>query len=209
MGGQLRKISPEGVRDDFRAQLADLVRFHSLGLGGFQAKADQSTFVEHCSLTAAVIWEGFVSDMFVALINRDPSRYKQYLRNSLNQHINNSGTPRRVFDKFGSIKFPDHLSKTQIQGLADQMGNNISFFNFENLEDKAETWLVEAHADKFVSLSSQNKVTVDALIALRNHIAHRSQRSLDAMNEVLQSGALHPTGLQRSQNRFHNVGAWL
>lgn len=205
----LRKISPADVRDDFRRQLADLTRFHNTGFAAFTSEADQSTLTEHSLLAAAVTWEGFVSDMFIAFINRDATRFKDHLKASFQTHVNAASTPTRVFEKFGALAFPTHLKKADILALADSMGNNITFSNFHLLQEKAGKWLVAAHAAKFTGLNAQHKAVVDAVIALRNHIAHRSQRSLDAMNEILARGALNPTGIQRLNNRFSNVGAWL
>lgn len=62
--------------------------------------------------------------------------------------------------------------------------------------------LAAAHAANFAGLNAQQKAIVDSVIALRNHIAHRSQRSLDATNDVLARAPLHPTGIRR-------LGAWL
>ncbi|WP_416242999.1 HEPN domain-containing protein [Azospira sp. APE16] len=205
----MRKISPDDVRDDFRQQLADLNRFHTAGCIAFASETDQSTLTEHSLLAAAVTWEGFVSDMFIAYINRDASRFKQHLANSFNVYIDASSTPKRVFEAFGSLRFPTHLNKADVLALANSMGNNITFPNFGQLEEKACSWLVAAHAAKFTALTVQQKAIINSLIALRNHIAHRSQRSLDAMNDTLAQGSLFPTGIKRLENRFHNVGAWL
>jgi len=205
----VRKISPDAVRDDFRQQLADLTTFHNTGFSAFTSETDQSTLTEHSLLAAAVTWEGFVSDMFIAYINRDATRFKQHLQDSFDTHLGTSSTPKRVFDTFGSLSFPDHLKKADVIALANSMGNNITFSNFDLLEQKAGIWLIAAHATRFSGLTAQQKAVVNSVIALRNHIAHRSQRSLDAMNEVLARGVLHPTGIKRLDNRFHNVGAWL
>ena len=96
-----------------------------------------------------------------------------------------------------------------MQSLANSAVNNIAFPNFSELEKRAKGWLVTAHADKFQKLPKPQKAVIDALIALRNHVAHRSQRSLDTMNDLLAAGALHSTGIKRNDNKFHNVGAWL
>jgi len=205
----LRKISPDSVRDDFRQQLANLIVFHSTGFPAFSSETDQSTLTEHCLLAAAVAWEGFISDMFIAFINRDSTRFKEHLKASFEEHIGTSATPRRVFDAFGSLNLPVHLKKVDVLTLANSVGNNITFSHFDDLEQRANTWLIADHAAKFSGLSAQQKAVINSVIALRNHIAHRSQRSLDAMNDVLSRGALHPTGLRRLGNRFHNVGAWL
>lgn len=205
----MRKISPDDVRYDFLQQLATLTIFHNTGFAVFTSEADQSTLTEHSLLAAAVIWEGFVSDMFVAYINRDATRFKQHLKDSFDTHLNTSSTPKRVFEEFGALVFPMHLKKADVLALANSIGNNITFPNFDQLEEKAGIWLVAAHAQKFSGLTDQQKAVVNSVIALRNHIAHRSQRSLDAMNEAMARGVLHPTGIKRLDNRFHNVGAWL
>lgn len=205
----MRKISPDSVRDDFRQQLTALTTFHNAGFSAFSSEADQSTLTEHSLLAVAVAWEGFVSDMFIAYINRDATRFKEHLLASFDEHLKTASTPKRVFDAFGSLTFPNHLNKGDVQSLANSVGNNITFPNFDELEQKANTWLVAVHAEKFTGLTSQQKAVVNSVIALRNHIAHRSQRSLDAMNEVLARGVLHSTRIRRLGNRFHNVGAWL
>lgn len=205
----MRKISPDSVRDDFRQQLANLKVFHTTGFQAFSSETDQSTLTEHSLLAAAVTWEGFISDMFIAFINRDATRFKEHLKASFEAHIGTASTPKRVFDAFGSLNLPVHLKKADVLTFANSVGNNITFPNFDDLEQRANTWLIAAHALKFSGLSVQRKAVVDSVIALRNHIAHRSQRSLDAMNDVLSRGVLHPTGLQRLGNRFNNVGAWL
>lgn len=205
----MRKISPDDVRDDFRRQLADLTTFHNTGFTAFSSETDQSTLTEHSLLAAAVTWEGFVSEMFIAYINRDATRFKEHLEASFDAHINTASTPKRVFEAFGTLTFPVHLTKADVQALANSIGNNITFPNFVELQQKARTWLLAAHAAKFSGLTAPQKAVVNSTIALRNHIAHRSQRSLDAMNDALAVGALQPTGIRRLGNRFHNVGAWL
>jgi len=205
----LRKISPNGVRDDFRSQLTAITAFYDAGLAAFGGDEHRSTLTEQSLLAVAVAWEGFVSDMFIAFINRDPTRFKQHLRDSFTEHLHTADKPKRVFEAYGSLDFPVHLKKADVQALADNVGSNITFPSFDKLEDKAGTWLIAAHEAKFAGLTPQQKAVVNAVIALRNHVAHRSQRSHDAMNEVLAVGALHPTGIRRAGNKFHNVGAWL
>lgn len=205
----MRKVSPKDVRDDYRQQLADLGRFYLTGYATFTSDSDRSTLTEQSLLTAAVAWEGFVSDMFIAYINRDAAKFKKHLQASLDEHLKAAPNPQRVFREFGTLSFPTHLKKATVQDLADGVGNNITFASFAKLEAGAKQWLSTGHAAKFSGLSPQQKAVVDAVIALRNHIAHRSRRSLDAMNEILGRASLTPTGIRRVGNRFHNVGAWL
>lgn len=147
--------------------------------------------------------------MFIAYINGDATRFKQHLEASFAEHMRTAGKPKLVFEKFGAITFPRHFKKADVSALADSVGNNITFSNFDELEQRASTWLITAHARKFSGLTAQQKAVISAITALRNHIAHRSQRSFDAMNETLAQGALHPTGIKRLDNNVSNVGAWL
>lgn len=205
----MRKIAPDAVRADFKKQLADLSSFYQAGMSALQNEKDQSTLTEHSLLAAAVAWEGFISDLFVAYINGDATRFKQHLQDSLEQHLGKHDKAKQVFDRFATLAFPTHLSKADVQALANSAGNNITFSSFFELEKRARIWLVPAHADKFRNIIEPRKALVNAVIGLRNHVAHRSQRSLDAMNALLATGALHTIGVQRLENKFHNVGAWL
>ncbi|MCE8421760.1 hypothetical protein LZ190_24440, partial [Rhodovulum sulfidophilum] len=120
---------------------------------------------EHSLLSAAVAWEGFVSDMFIAYINRDPARFKQHLQASFDEHLKTADKPKRIFEAFGTLVFPLHLKKADVQALADSVGNNITFSSFEKLEDKAGSWLVAAHAAKFSGLTNAQKAVIDGVIS--------------------------------------------
>lgn len=206
----MRKTSPEAVRDDFVLRLEELIGFHDDGFSSFKADKDRSMLTEHSLLAAAVAWEGFVSDIFIAYINRDATRFKQHLKTSFAEHIKTADRPKLVFDKFvREITFPAHFTKAEVTELTDSIGNNVTFPSFSELEKRASNWLVAEHASKFSKLTAQQKAVVNSVIALRNHIAHRSKRSLDAMNEALARGVLHPTGIKRLNNSISNVGAWL
>ena len=205
----MRKISPNDVKSDFSVQVSAVEIFYQAGREAFSTDRDQSTFVEHNLLAAAVIWEGFVNDLFIAYVNRDPCRFKRHMKESLKQHLSSRSKSKRIFDQFGTLNLPTHLTKAQVVELLDADGNNITFSRYRDIERKAHSWLVPETAQRFINVPASKKATIDALISLRNHIAHRSKRSLDAMNETLLTGALYQTGLQRGQNRFHNVGSYL
>lgn len=205
----MRKISPQSIIDDFVKQLGDIKDLYIEGIGALSNDGGKSRLAEYSLLAAAVAWEGFISDMFIAYINADSGRFKQHLRNSFDEHLTKHDKANTVFSKYGKIEFRSHLTKADVQSLANSSGSNITFSKFTSLEDQAKTWLVQQHANKFAKLDPSQKGVVNAVIALRNHIAHRSKRSLDAMNDALAAHALHTTGIKRQDNKFHNVGAWL
>jgi len=205
----MRKISPQAIIDDFVKQLGDLKSFYMDGTKELSKDGDKSRLAEYSLLAAAVAWEGFVSDIFIAYINSDSAQFKQHLRNSFNEHLTEHDKANTVFLKYGKLEFPLHLTKADVQSLANSSGSNITFSSFALLEARARIWLVQQHADKFARLTLPQQAVVNAVIALRNHIAHRSKRSLDAMNEATANRTLYTTGIKRQDNKFHNVGAWL
>lgn len=205
----MRKVSPQDIRDDFKDQLADLTGFYQNGMTALTSERNQSTLTEHTLLAAAVAWEGFISDLFVGYINVDAARFKQHLQDAFDEHISTQDKSKSVFHRYGSLHFPAHLRKADVEALANSSGNNITFPNFDELETRSKKWLVQAHSDKFKNLSKPQKALVNAVIGLRNHIAHRSQRSGKAMNDLLAVGVLHSTGIKRGANKVSNVGAWL
>lgn len=205
----MRKINPADVKSDFDQQLTALNDFYASGIEKFSGDAERSTFVENCMLVLAVAWEGFVNDLFIAYINRNPTRFKQHLRDALRQHLLDGAKPKKIFDEFGVLRIPTHLSKKQVQDLADETGSNITFSNFDKLEEKAAVWLIANDEQRFANLSAQQKAVVDAVVALRNHIAHRSDMSSKNMNAKLDRGPLHLAGLRRGNKKVAKVGAWL
>ena len=205
----MRKISPQGIIDDFTSQLGDLKTFYIDGISGLSKDADKSRLAEYSLLAAAVAWEGFISDLFIAYINLDSTRFKEHLKSSLDEHLKEHSKANTVYSKYGKLEFPMHLTKADVQALANSSGNNITFSSYLMLQERANIWLAAQHADKFSRLTEPQKAVVNAVIALRNHVAHRSKRSLDAMNEALAKGALHTTGIKRQDSNFHKVGAWL
>ena len=155
----------------------------------------------------AVQWEGFINDLLIAYINRNPSRFALHLKNALEDQM--SGKQKTIYQRYVTLSVPSHLKKADIQDIVDGSGNNITFSNYQLLIDRAKTWLIPADADKFSSRSKKEQAVVNALIALRNHLAHRSERSLNAMNDALGKGELHSLKLKRGQNKVHHVGAYL
>lgn len=205
----MRKVSPQDIRDDFQQQLVDLTSFYQAGMAALGSGKDQSTLTEHSLLAAAVAWEGFLSDMFIGYINVDATRFKQHLKDAFEEHLQSQEKSNRIFQAFGSLQFPAHLSKGQVQALANSSDNNITFRNFPELEQRAGKWLIAAHSARFEGLAGHQKALVDAVIGIRNHVAHRSKRSGEAMNRLLDVGALHMAGIRRGPNNVNNVGAWL
>lgn len=203
----MRKMNPAELKIAFRSSLGDLLAFYAATEPLLALDSQRSFLVENSLLAAAVQWEGFISDLLVAYINRDSTRFAVHLKDALEQDLTEK--QKTLFQRYSKFSIPAHLSKTDIEGLVDGRGNNVTFSNFSALVDQSKRWLIEADAARFAGRTAKEKGIVNALIAVRNHLAHQSERSLRAMNDALAAGALHPTGLKRGQNNVHHVGAYL
>jgi hypothetical protein len=110
---------------------------------------------------------------------------------------------KTIYTKYASLSLPKHIRKADIIELVDTVGNNISFRHFGELVEAAS-------AGRITGRTAAQKTSVNGWIAIRNHIAHRSERSGKAMNAALTKGELHGTGLGRGgPNAVNHVGSFL
>ncbi|NKK72494.1 hypothetical protein GFM13_19335 [Rhizobium leguminosarum bv. viciae] len=203
----MRKINPVDVRQDFDRSLIDLIAFYTTVKSGLSLDKDQSFLAENTVLTAATLWEGFVNDLFIAYINRDTSQFIVHLDNAFEA----DRTPKQmqIANRFVTVTYPAHMTVKMITSLLDEVGNNVTFASYGEMKKGAKKYLAGANATRVSGLSNPRGALVNLWIALRNHIAHRSERSFKAMNEALAAGALHGTGLKRGVRDVRYVGAYL
>lgn len=203
----MRKINPEDVRRDFDSSLADLVAFYMTVKSALTLDKDQSFLAENTVLTAATLWESFVNDLFVAYINRDSSRFAVHLKNAF--EADRTSKQMQIANRFVSLSFPQHMPVKMVTSLLDDAGNNVTFSSYAAMRKGAKTYLSVANARRIEGLTARQGATINLWIALRNHIAHRSARSLKAMNDALKVGPLHGSGLRRDIRDVHHVGGYL
>lgn len=203
----MRKINAASVKADFSALVTDLRDFHTRIEAFLTSKKDISTLAETTALRLAVTWEGFVSDLFVAYINRDCSTYAAHLQRAFEDEF--SGKQKDIFDRFGDLSFPAHMDRATVLSLVDRQDQNITFRTAEEMRKRARLWLAPVDQARFHALNSRDRAVIDLLVSIRNHLAHQSKSSLDRMNAALAAAALHPTGLQRGARGVSNVGSYL
>ncbi|MBS0983382.1 HEPN domain-containing protein [Gluconobacter cerinus] len=205
----MRKISPTDVKADFDSSINSLTAFYNTVKSQLTLDKDQSFLVENIALTAATFWEGFVHDLFVAYINCDSTQFVTHLQNAF--EANRTAKQKLIADNFVQLKFAKHLSMSMITSLLDNNGNNVTFPNYGAMKDGATKYLEASNAAKIKGLTSLQGATINLWLALRNHIAHRSERSGKAMNEALQNGGLYGSPLQRGAGTkgVKHVGAYL
>ena len=205
----MRKINPDGVWKDFATQLDEQAAFHTHSWNVLSKETDRKIATENYILTLGVLFEGFINDLIFAYANRDCAKVMQHLESSIRQTLESNEKATAAFDSFAEFKHRLHLNKEELRAILDPSGRNTSFRDYTAIEKRAGQWLVAAHVDRFARLSATQKAIIDLTIALRNNLAHRSKSSLDRLNDVLQLGPLHGTGLQRSGNRVKQAGVYL
>lgn len=205
----MRKIDPEGVWRDFESQLSEQSRYYQHSWNKLTDASDRKIATENYALTIGVMFEGYVNDLILAYANRDCSQVIQHLENSVQECLATTPKAKRAFEKLGEFRHKPHLTKTDLKEILDPDGRNTSFPNYSAIEERARQWLVEQNRSRFENLTPQQRAVIDATIAVRNNLAHRSKGSLDRLNEAFNAGALHPTGFKRNVNRIQQAGHYL
>lgn len=203
----MRKMDPASVRSNFDTSLSEAQDFYTAAKAALTTEKDQSLLVRSTIITAATLWESFVNDLFIAYINRDTSQFQIHLQNAF--EADRTAKQKLIAQHFAVVTLTKHMTVEMISELLDSGGNNLTFSNYEALNRGAQTYLAQAHRAGITGLSTSNKKCIDLWISIRNHIAHDSIRSFDAMNQAMNSGALHNTGLRRGVRKVRHVGSYL
>jgi len=205
----MKKIDVQAIRQKFGN---DIDAFRTLFREAYSAVATgagRSVLAEQTLLSAVVRWERFISDLFVAYVNRDPSQASSVIQNALLQ----SAT-----EKYGDsmqamlvVKPPKHLTRAQAAEVLDPRGRNVTFADGEKLVAGAKRWLSAAYRKGFEALEAKDVAAITAWLKIRNYIAHRSTIAYHEMNHSLTDNVLRGgyPALARSQYEVWNAGSYL
>lgn len=205
----MRKVDPESVKSDFVSALTDLNSYFDDAAELLSKReGDLSTLSEQTMMSAAVLWEGFISDLIVAYINRDSSEFENWSTNILQESIKGQRA-KSILTEYVTVNFPRHFTKSEIEILLDPNQRNLVFFNYSEMKKMTKKLLFSDHYQCFAAIDSRDGAVINAVIAVRNYLAHRSKSSKKRMNDALFSGGLTRTGLKRGINDIHKVGPYL
>lgn len=200
-------MDPARVRSSFDTQLSDATAFYKTVKASLNSAADITRLSASTMISVATLWESFVSDLIVAYINRDPSQFAIHLKHALNEDM--SGKQKQILARYAPYSAPTSIDRATIISLIDNDGNNITFSSAQALKKGAKRWVTTANMAGINALTGQQMSVINLWIALRNHIAHDSERSKVALKQAVSHGALHGTGLHRAQNAIHTPGVYL
>jgi hypothetical protein len=209
----VRKSNPDYLLTQFQNELTGLIDYFdrvSESIAGTQHEmADLSRLAENTFVSAYVGFEGFISNLFVAYLNRDPTVFQQFNDNSMRQ---------RVQAKFGQwnanrIAFATipHLNVDQLRDILDPNQRNITFSSVAAMKQRAQEILAPEYANRIGNLTAHDDRVIDTSRAIRNYISHRSDNAYQQMNAALSTVDQGPpnTALGRGVNLIQAVGAFL
>jgi len=202
----VRTMDPAIVKTSFWNQLSDVFGFYQR-TSLLVAAQDANILARSTLMASATLWESFISDLFVAYINRDPSRFAEHMQSALAATL----SPKQAVIQQNFAKFtpPSSIPKKLILKIIDHNGSNLTFEGAKSLADGAKRYLNAQDRLPFMNLTGQQKACLNLWLAARNHIAHDSDKSRIALKDAVTDGRLNGTGLQRNQNQIINTGAYL
>lgn len=165
----------------------------------------------------ATNWEWFRSDWHKKAISKNATVYRQALIakvKGLLQQDPDVGKPLvRALDDKG-VTLDVHLLRTPtfstVSHILDPSGGNVTFRSKPESDRLADKHLDPRYATKAKSLTRDDWLIISVMIAVRNALAHSSTRSVEAMNEAMQtasnSGSRDVRALARAGNRVTRSG---
>lgn len=202
----------ERDRDTFLAVLKDgeqtWLAFDTLPV------AQQKTLAEDVLLRFMVAWEYFLSEWFIGAITLDARKFTSAIQSRLatwqKEAVRESGFAR--YERFFvapkvTIKRRPRLD--DVRDFVDPTGRNAAFRDFADYEQRARRDLAKEFNDRVAAIRRVGgDEVVDAASAMRNVLAHRSDRSVREMNARV--GAM-PTvaDLRKPTMSRDGIGAYL
>lgn len=209
----MRKLRPNDVIADFSSQAEELVQYFGRVTkalkGTANELADKSALAEQTFLNAATAFECFLSDLFVAFLNRDASQYQDEVFRRITESVKEKQgewhSQRLSFSKAKHIRASDVIT------LLDPNGWNVTFKSAALLKTRATEWLIDSFATRITGLSTDDEQVIDTTKAIRDFIAHRSKSAKVRMNEALEKAgeSMAITCLGRGDHQIEHVGAFL
>ncbi len=201
----MRTQVPKTISTDLLAAIQDVESAHMAVEAGVPGDPHRKLVTEYLFVATAALLEGFISDLFVAYINRTSDTFRKHLLKQIT-FSSSDDFAKRALQHVGN-EMP-HLNVDQIRHILDPRGYNLTFDTTAEMKTHAGLWLSPADAVRFTGCSKQQCAFIDSVKAVRNFLAHRSQSADDKMQEALNAADL-PTDQKRGAKKVLDVGAHL
>lgn len=156
-----------------------------------------------------VVWELFISDYLLFAINEDSS---YFIKDRENEILNSIKTKFGEWDN-NRIEFKKnkYFNIDNLKLLLDQNGENITFKNFNDLENKFNRLTNPLIHKKLSSINQEEKELINCSRLIRNLLAHQSKKSFKELNnffEKLRKDNIMNNFTERVSS-IKNIGAYL
>lgn len=202
----MRTASPNNIKADFLAGLMDVESTFTGVSATPLTPTSKNLISEYAFLGASILLEGYISDLFVAYINKANGSFVSYLTGKM--QIATTDEYAKRASGFASIDIASHLTLEQIRSVIDHRDWNVTFATSADLKQKAGMWLEDPYKSHFLNLSNNSCAVIEATKAIRNFLAHRSGAAQNSMQIALSNSTLN-AGLTRGSNQVHKVGSFL
>lgn len=202
----MRTADPQNIKTASLSGLQDVEDALGAVIASTVSVKSRNIIAEYSFLGAAILLEGFVSDLFVAFINKKSSRFVGAMTGLMTMTATDDTAKRAI--AFSQIDIATHLTLENIRKILDPKGWNVSFVDSADLKSKAGQWLEDSYCPRFTGLSQAHSAVFDTTKPVRNFLTHRSSASLATMQTALASPNL-PAGFKRAANKVHSVGSFL
>ena len=178
---------------------------------------ERDRVVEDAFFRAAAALETFLSEWLVRCLSFDASAFQAtYESRAANWAVNELRSrwepSERLWKGRGTsaavtvaIPISKKHSLEETRTLLGTVDDNVSIRRMEDLVRLARDYLVDPYARRPRNLGPQRSAVLDATVAIRNVLAHRSARASEQMNRCLRSSNL-PPGLRRQQRAVSSSG---
>lgn len=202
----MRTANPQNIKADFLSGLQDIEDALTDVVGKGILPKTKLHITEYSFLASSVLLEGFISDLFVACINKKNGPFVNYLVGRMQIESTDDHAKRAI--QFATVDIGSHLTLEKIRQVLDPNSWNISFATAGDLKGKANQWLDDPYKKNFNDISNAHGAILEATKSIRNYLAHRSGASQSTMQAALINARL-PAGFQRGVNQVHSVGSFL
>lgn len=202
----MRTANPATIKSDFLSGLRDVESALAKVASVNMPVTSKNLIAEYSFLSASVLLEGYVSDLFVAYINKKSGPFVSSLTRHMKIESDDDLAKRAI--ALATVDITSHLTLDKIRSILDPKGWNVTFSTSADMKRKAGLWLDLPFKSHFTGLSAKHCATLEATKAIRNYLAHRSSNSKKTMQDVLQNSDL-TIGFMRGPNKVNKVGSFL
>lgn len=209
----MNKLNPENIANTFEKEINQILAYYDRATSALRGLPTESNDIsllnEQVFLSAAVSFEGALSDLYFAYINKDSSCFlavkEQKIKDSLTENFG-SWYASKI-----SIPHLKHIKADELYSLLDPRGYNITFNNTRNMVAQARRNLLPEFGKKYKAIKVHQRKLADCIKCIRNYIAHRSDSGFYSMTKALSSlsNGTYSSLSRRSDRRVNSVGAYL